>query len=53
MSIQEYVPDELNLFSSRPYILSVKESNNHEFSPLNSLDNCNHIEFNVLGFNDR
>lgn len=52
-ALQEYIPDELDIFANRPYLFCVKESNIHEYSPLNSTDGATSIEFLSLPYNDQ
>lgn len=52
-AIGEFVPEELDIFSNRPYLFCISDSVIHEYTPLNTLENTNSLEFNSLAYNDK
>lgn len=49
----EIVPEEFSIFSQRPHIISVADSDVFEYLPINSVENAQTIEFNCLGFGEK
>lgn len=49
----EVLPNELNLFDTRPLMMAVTGSEILETSPLNSLDGNNSIDYTILGYLDK
>lgn len=49
----EFVPEQLDLFTSRPLILGVVDNSIVEHTPLNSLDGATSLVFESHAFNDR
>lgn len=43
--LTEFLPNELNSFTKKPFLLSVVENKYHEYSPINTIDNNSGIEF--------
>lgn len=50
---QEYIPEELNIFSNRAFLNCISESSHKEYSALNTLDGANSLEFNSLAYTDQ
>lgn len=50
---QEYIPEELDLFATRPYLFCVKENLIHEYSPLHTVEGATSIEFLSLPYNEK
>lgn len=51
--IYEYVPEQFDVFSNRAMIWCVKEASIEEYSPLNTTDNANSLEFLSLPYNEK
>jgi hypothetical protein len=49
----EYVPSELDLFTSQPIQTSLIKSSDYVYNPLTTLDNCSTIQFCIPGFQDQ
>lgn len=49
----EFIPKELDIFSNKPVILCINDSTVQEYTPLNTVDNANSLEFLSLPFNDK
>jgi hypothetical protein len=53
MEINEHIPSELDIFSSNPYQLAIESYENHELSPVNTLDANNIVEFHCNGYTNK
>ena len=51
--MHEYIPEELDIFSERPIIMSVNDSEIIEYSALNSVENSTLLEFHSNSYGDR
>jgi hypothetical protein len=52
-SVTQFISPELEVFSSNPHQIAIDKMEDYVYQPINSTDNTNIVEFQVLGSSDR